>query len=172
MGDPTAVPEVETAEQKRLAARMEIVDVCPGCFADSRGGSWGEGVSGQWCMNCGSHGTVQMPVWAVDSFRANASWVGKRYYPHQEDISVSRELRYLRSLAPPAPDRMVTQGLYEGCNEGGNENAWTVRQKYPDGSTVTTTVKADSIGPAVLLGQLVLAYPVPESFGKPRSGDE
>jgi hypothetical protein len=38
------------------------------------------------CHNCGSGGTnIEIPLWAIDSIRENASWLGKRFYPHKED---------------------------------------------------------------------------------------
>lgn len=156
MADTTPVAE-------KNDAHLQVVDFCPGCFADSRGGSWGPGVEGQWCANCGSHGTVRMPLWAIDSIRRSASWVGKRYYPSQEDRELSAELRYLRSLVPPPPGRTVRRADYDGCNE----NDWVVKQEYPDGSSTTTTVRADCDEQARLAGQTALPYPVPQSFGKP-----
>lgn len=153
-----------TAAATKNDAHLQVLDFCPGCFADSRGGSWGPGVEGPWCGNCGSHGTVQMPIWAVDAIRKNASWVGKRYYPHQEDKELSRELRYLRSCMPAPIGRTVTRADYDGCNP----NDWRVVQKYPDGSEVSTTVRAENAGPALRIGERVLAYPVPDTFEKPQ----
>lgn len=109
-----------------------------------------------------------MPIWAIDSIRQNASWVGKRYYPSQEDREQALELRYLRSLAPPPSGRTVKRADYDGSNE----HDWVVKQEYPDGSSVTTMVKADFDEQAWLAGQIALPYPVPQSFSKPSAAAE
>lgn len=94
-------------------SRNDIVDFCPRCFADTRGGSWGHTANDWGCTNCGSPSTVAVPAWVVDSVRENASWVGKRYYPCQEDKDDQRELEYLRSLQK-REDLQVEQHEYEG----------------------------------------------------------
>jgi len=150
-------PQTPSAPQ----AHEQVVDFCSRCFACSQGGSWGEGVLNGHCYNCGAGGsTVLMPRWAVDSIREQASWVGKRYYPSQEDKELSRELRYLRSIAPAPEGRTVARSEYDGANP----NDWVVTQKYPDGSWVTTTVRADHAGPALKAAEMILSHPVPEDF--------
>lgn len=86
-----------------MSERAEVLDFCPGCFATNEGGSWGHGCDEHYCYNCGFGGTVKLPRWAVDSIREQASWVGKRYYPHEEDTQTREELTALRSLSPDNP---------------------------------------------------------------------
>lgn len=64
----------------------EIILFCPRCFASSDNASWGEPIMEGHCFNCGAGGcTVKLPRWAIEMIRKSASWVGKRYYPHEED---------------------------------------------------------------------------------------
>lgn len=102
IGERTVVGEVISGESQppEVAPHKQMLTFCPRCFASSEDGSWGDVAIGDGCMNCGSGGTVVIPRWAVDSIREQASWVGKRYYPHAEDKEQVRELRYLRSIAP------------------------------------------------------------------------
>jgi len=59
---------------------------CTMCFASERNGSWGCTTMNNYCLNCGAGGTtVEIPEWAIENIRKNASWVGKRYYPCDED---------------------------------------------------------------------------------------
>lgn len=89
----------------------DMLHFCPGCFASSEGGSWDHGCDAAYCYNCGSGSTVQLPRWAIQSIRQQASWVGKRYYPHEEDQQAREELRALRALAPDNPnDRAEWRG--------------------------------------------------------------
>ncbi len=86
-----------------MSDRTAIIDFCPMCFAstdDSSGG--GEIVPNIYCMNCGGH-PIKAPRWAVQSIREQASWVGKRYYPNEEDTERQREIRYFRAHAPADP---------------------------------------------------------------------
>lgn len=103
----------------------ELTDVlafCAGCFASSEDGSWDLTCDNQYCYNCGTVGTVQLPRWAVDSIREQASWVGKRYYPADEDKEAAEELAALRALAPLNPY---------------NERAAPMSLKYRDDPTET-----------------------------------
>ncbi|RNB59427.1 hypothetical protein EDM57_04605 [Brevibacillus gelatini] len=76
----------------------EKITFCSACFATNEDGSWGN--NGGWsvqdveenglncyCMNCSGHGEiVVMSRRAANKIRESASWVGKRYYPHKEDL--------------------------------------------------------------------------------------
>lgn len=89
---------------------------CVRCFADDHGGSWGDGThpSAGHCANCGAgESLVAIPPWAVASIREQASWVGKRYYPHEEDRATTRELRVLRCKLDPfsCPGRTVQRWI-------------------------------------------------------------
>ena len=152
---PSQTPPTDTK------SHLQITEFCARCFADSHGGSWGEGTGSGGCYNCGASGcTVMIPVWAVESIREQASWVGKRYYPSQEDKELSRELRYLRSIAPAPAGRTVERVEYDGANP----NDWRVTQALPDGSTISTTVRADHAGGALQAAEMILPHPVPEGF--------
>lgn len=83
-------------------------------------------------MNCGSGGLVPMPEWAVSSIRFQASWVGKRYYPHDEDrISpIKRELdRAFGGLGPNAQKVLleVAKRMATGARQYGDfqPRKWT-----------------------------------------------
>ena len=116
----------------------QMIQFCPNCFATEHDGSWGSTVHGQWCSNCGATGTIPMPRWAVESIRSNASFVGKRYYPIDEDFEASRELKELRALQTSFPGRsaeLKQSHLGEGPY-------WSVSQKMGR-KTRYITVSAD-----------------------------
>ena len=112
----------------------DIRDFCPRCFASDMSGSWDHTVSGNYCYNCGAGGgIVQLPDWAVDSIREQASWVGKRYYPNDEDKQMAAEIKALRSRMTEFPGRtieMVEPGEYR------------VIQRLDERTTIQTTVTA------------------------------
>jgi len=61
---------------------------CVQCFASESSGSWVHVVVGSFCTNCCGNGTTMpLPKAAIESIRQQASWVGKRYYPHAEDLA-------------------------------------------------------------------------------------
>ncbi|GAA4879295.1 hypothetical protein GCM10023310_69300 [Paenibacillus vulneris] len=73
------------------------VTFCSGCFATNEDGSWGingwsvsqvkEYGLGCYCLNCGGHGEIVIiSRRAANRIRESASWVGKRYYPIEEDF--------------------------------------------------------------------------------------
>lgn len=134
--------------------RDEIRQFCVRCFADDRGGSWGDGVhaiaeGGSFCANCCGIGSAfPLPQWAVDSIREQASWIGKRYYPHDEDVEKAAEVRYLRSIAPPPESTAVH------LESGG----WNVTQ-----GRVSTIIDAPSEARAKEIGREILPYPVPRT---------
>lgn len=104
---------------------------CAKCFAD-------DDIVGH-CLNCGSGGTtIAIPTWAVEEIRRSATWVGKRYYPDEEDLETRRELRELRALAPTLPGRVV-----EAASDyvvGNGPPKWVVTQSKPGGGAVSTLV--------------------------------
>lgn len=106
---------------------------CVCCFATNEDGSWGETTVGEenssHCLNCGAgNSCFSLPEWAVKSIRQQASWVGKRYYPHEEDKETAAELERLRVLAPEVPR------TYEELEDGN----WKVTQKTEKGSMSMT----------------------------------
>lgn len=121
--DEPAAAVAEPAEPSSL--------FCVRCFADDKdGGSWSGGVVPGHCMNCGAGGSVvSIPPWAVKSIRSSASWVGKRYYPSDEDREIREELIALRALVPSFPGRTATE--YVDSVTG--ELYWTVRQETTPG---------------------------------------
>lgn len=73
------------------------VTFCSACFATNENGSWGTNgwsvndveIRGLdcYCMNCAGHGEiVVISRRAANKIRESASWVGKRYYPDDEDL--------------------------------------------------------------------------------------
>ena len=86
----TAVEKIDT-----LAPTL----FCPGCFATENDSSGGGALVPEYCMNCGGS-PITVPRWAALSIRQQASWVGKRYYPNEEDEVRSAELKILRPLLP------------------------------------------------------------------------
>lgn len=85
-----------------LAHRNALLDFCPGCFATAEDSSGGGAPipEGNYCTNCGNVGLLNIPRWAVESIRAQASFVGKRYYPIDEDRDQAAELAFLRARMP------------------------------------------------------------------------
>jgi len=146
-------------------AHERMTMFCARCFADDRGGSWGEGVANGHCFNCGAGSAVSVPIWAVDSIREQASWVGRRYYPSAEDKALGAELRYLR-MAMPTPDGRVVERPYRETHMGEQAPAdeWSVKQ-MESGGWHSTTVRASTAEEALRAAAAVLPYPVPESRG-------
>jgi hypothetical protein len=118
-------------EEERIAHANEVICFCPRCFASSDGGSWGPEASVDHCANCGAGGKMPtLPRWAIQSIREQASWVGKRYYPSQEDKDMAAEIEALRALVPVMPGRSAEK------NEDGS---WAVIQKTPNSSIMMYT---------------------------------
>lgn len=70
---------------------------CTRCFADYNK----EWMQSNHCINCGSGGSlILLHIWAVESIRKNASWVGKRFYPDKEDFwnSISIQIGKMKTL--------------------------------------------------------------------------
>ena len=118
--------------------RNELREFCALCFADDKGGSWGAGTSGTgFCANCCARATIRIPAWAVESIREQASWVGKRYYPHSEDREAYEERKALLNLVPEFPGRSFEQ-------REDDPGQWNVVQQLPRGQSVMTIVRAES----------------------------
>jgi len=145
-------PEPEsklTPEEKKA-----VVHFCVRCLGSSDNSSWGAAVGPSYCMNCGAGGTIDIPRWAVESIREQASWVGKRYYPHKEDLETREEIRLLRALAPDDPRRTVKQ-------DENNPRRFYAEQPTKTGSTGTTVV-ADSLEEAREKAKVALPYLPPK----------
>lgn len=115
----------------------EVGWFCVCCFADERGGSWGEGTipNAGFCANCGAASClVPIPLWGIDSIRKNASWVGKRYYPTEEDGETRAELNRLRCTLDPfkCPGRTVRE-----WTDAEGKVIQMVEQRLPDGRSVS-----------------------------------
>jgi hypothetical protein len=136
-----------------MSERAEVVPFCPGCFASSYDGSWGHICDESHCFNCGAGPTVMLPRWAVESIRRQASWVGKRYYPHEEDIAAQKEVAALRAFAPPDPTDTV-----EECGEG----QFSVWRRSADGTRIGLVSVAGTKADALAAARLRLRY-VPEN---------
>jgi len=89
--------EVE-ANERAIPDDWELF--CCQCFASESSGSWDHVVVGSFCTNCCGNGTAfPLPKTAIESIRNQASWVGKRYYPHKEDADMRAEVEALRKDA-------------------------------------------------------------------------
>ena len=121
-----------------MTDQNKLVAFCALCFADEDSGSWGCVTipKANYCTNCSAGGSIiQIPEWAVKSIRDQASWVGKRFYPIQEDYDNQAERKALLNLVETFPGR--TARLRE-------DGQWEVTQRKPDGRSVQTWVKANS----------------------------
>lgn len=126
-----------------MSNQAEMRNFCALCFADDESGSWGHVTTpGGLCMNCGTrNSTVHIPVWAVRSIREQASWVGKRFYPHTEDRDAYEERKALLELVPSFPGRSA-----EECEDRPGE--WRITQILLVGS-VQRTRKAETADQAM-----------------------
>lgn len=130
---------------------------CVCCFASDTGGSWGEVCLPYSCINCGAGGsTIELKEWQVKEIRRNASWVGRRYYPNDDDLKIDNELKMLRSLQTEFHGRTAT------LNDGG---WWDVRQATSPNSYTSISVKADSQDEALLKTKDKLPYVVCDHGG-------
>lgn len=84
-------------------SRTDLLWFCPGCFASEENGSCNHTCDANYCYNCGYPSTIQIPRYAIESIRQQASWVGSRYYPNSEDKQIRLELKYLRGQIPDHP---------------------------------------------------------------------
>ena len=118
-------------DQTRFALKW----FCPCCFADEGSGSMDHLVipttTGCHCTNCGASGGVQLPSWAIERIRQSASWVGKRFYPNEEDIQAREERKALHELVSEWPGRVVDSTPHETLG-------WKVTQLLPNGNSVST----------------------------------
>lgn len=142
---------VKTEEKKAPKKSADVLVFCPMCFASNEGGSWGDGCDEGHCFNCGaSNSTVKLPRWAIDSIRQQASWVGKRFYAHDEDKNLYEEIRHLRGTIKEFPGRSV-----ERTEDG---TAWWVHQELPGGLRVSIVVEGGTKERALEKGRLELPY--------------
>lgn len=143
--------------------RRSIVSFCPMCFASDDGGSWGVGTIGDHCLNCGAGGAIHVPRWAVDEIRRSASWVGRRYYPQDEDREIDDERRALLATVTRFPGRHAepARRYVDGEWEHDPER-WQVCQLLRNGSEMSTIIQAESAEAALEASRFFLRY-VPES---------
>lgn len=126
-----------------------LMRFCPRCFADEETGSWRHVVTGSHCTNCGSSSTIDIPAWAIGSIREQASWVGKRYYPIEEDRQARKELALLRSKMTEFPGRSVR------FSEG---NGWVVEQRTGPRTITSVFITADNAEEALAAAKTMLPY--------------
>lgn len=109
---------------------------CPRCLASEEDGSWGGSVDENFCSNCSASGSgIRVPLWAVRSIREQASWVGKRFYPHTEDGDLARERAALRDAMQTFPGRAARP-------IEGSPGEWWVDQYTDTGSRHSVMVTA------------------------------
>lgn len=148
MTEKNQSPNTKTVE--KLA---ELLLFCPCCFASSEGGSWtkGQAVFEGLCINCGASGpALTIPRWAVESIHRQASWVGKRYYPNDEDKETWDEVQALRATIKEFPGRSVRR------TEDGKD--WWVSQRLKKGQSISIVVKAKTWEDAFEKARLQLPY--------------
>lgn len=115
---------------------------CVKCFASSRDSSWGGELLKELCCNCGCAGSaIELEEWQIQSIREQASWVGKRFYPHEEDADQAAELRYARARLPIPKDRYARLCIDE------TSRYWVTQPNAKGGTSVI--VEASS-GPEAL----------------------
>ena len=114
-------------------SEVRWVEFCVRCFASSESGSCGGSVVGDFCTNCCTSGTVRLPEYMVKSIRDQASWVGKRFYPHEEDIENREERKRLLALVTVFHGRSAVKNV---------DGTWRVTQLLPGGRRVETFVSA------------------------------
>jgi hypothetical protein len=130
---------------------MDELYFCPRCFATDEDGSWSHTTGDGLCSNCGATGpAVQLPRWAVASIREQASWIGKRYYPHQEDHERDVERRALLARVTEFPGRTVEAAVAPGT--------WCVSQQLVTARTQTVLVTAESPAAALEAARYLLTY--------------
>jgi len=156
--------ESQSEASKEADPHHELLNFCARCFASDDGGSWGVGTIDGHCFNCGAGwtGELKLPRWAVESIRAQASWVGRRYYPGPEDQERVAELKALRALPTSFPGRRAEEDKQE-------KYRWWVTQDLPGNKNVSSMFKATSAADAIEASRYSLPY-VPaedlESNGK------
>lgn len=129
-----------------LTAEERSRQFCPSCFADEQSGSWDHVVVAGYCTNCGNASTVLLPEWAIKEIRRCASWVGKRYYPNDEDHERFIERDALLALVKEFPGRTAER-------EEKNPGYWRVTQRTEKGS-IQTSVPAESADEAMRASRL------------------
>jgi len=107
--------------------RHKLASFCTRCFASDSDGSWGETVQGDHCFNCGAGGALSLPRWAVEEIRRNASWVGRHYYPNDEDRARQEEILRLRKQVTHFPGRSAAPPRLP-------DRSWVVLQSVPAGT--------------------------------------
>lgn len=81
---------------------------------------------------------MPLPAWAIESIRAQASWVGKRYYPADEDRERHEERKALLKLVGEFPGREAKPSQSEQM-----AGKYEVVQQMPGGRSVMTWVSAN-----------------------------
>lgn len=138
---------------------LDILWFCPCCFATDEDGSWNHTVENGYCMNCGAGGAVQIPRYAVDSIRNQASWVGKRYYQNEEDREQYAELKRLRALPKAFPGRSARL-----TNDENDKYSYWVTQQLPGGKSISSVFKANSPQDAIEASRFSLPYVTEEEL--------
>jgi hypothetical protein len=135
-----------------MANKKSLNLFCTRCFASEDNSSWGGEVIPSRCFNCGAGGfVIEIPKWAIDSIRKNASWVGKRYYPSQEDFETAQELKKLRASVSSFNGRSAKQTSYD-------PSQWIVSQILSGDTSTSIVVSASSEKEALEKAKTLLPY--------------
>lgn len=128
-----------------------FVHFCSQCYASSEDGSMGGTAYATHCTNCGASGpTLYVESYHVKALRAQASWVGRRFYPTDEDHANAAERERLLKLVRRFPGRSVRVlkdvGQYE------------VKQVTGKGQSTSMFVQAVSVNDALEKSRRYLPY--------------
>ncbi len=155
----TKIPVMSAVRTESNSDKTELF--CVKCFASEKSSSWGGQVVEGHCLNCGAGGTtIQIPTWAVEEIRKNASWVGKRYYPATEDLENQRELKALRERMTEFPGRSArcVGALNETPEERALSPMWEVKQSTGEDSECCVYVRAATEAEALAKAKTQLPY--------------
>lgn len=131
---------------------------CFGASSNELGASWGGDVGNNYCMNCGANGpNLLLPEWTIKSIRKQASWVGKRYYPNEEDTQTAEELKLLRALVPHDSGR-IAEYVEADPEIPDHKGYWSVKQDMGGGKATWITVDAESEEEALAMAKIRLPY--------------
>jgi hypothetical protein len=121
-----ALPDLEAQKP------ADTIQFCERCFATM---DWGIAH----CFNCGAGGTgVVMLKRQAESIRESASWVGRRFYPNEEDRENWAEVKALRRAIGTYPGRSAE---WVPGNDGAR-GYWRLSQSLDNGRVVMTMVQA------------------------------
>lgn len=148
----------------------DVLLFCVCCFGSEEDASWGGDVFRDYCTNCGSGGSsVSLTRAAIESIRRQASWVGKRFYPHKEDKEREEELQDLREHASESAGREVEWVPPRDDLPG---HYWVKQDTGEGSSTCKVVYKAASFPDALEQARAALPWFSPERLARAKGAFE